>query len=212
VNIANQYSGGSIMLRILIAATFAATIVLPSALAQKPQTQLVKGKIAGVEGSAVIVDQVKGGGKVKVNLTPKALIMTVGKATLADIRPGSFIGVGAMPQADGSQKAIRVMIFPEIQRGTGEGHRPWNKPGTTMTNATVDTQVKSVEGQVLTVKYKGGTQKIIIGPDALILANIPGSKADLKAGAAIAIPAARKAADGTLETARVNIGRGGYVP
>jgi hypothetical protein len=195
-----------------ITAIFAATIVLSSALAQKPQTQLVKGKIAAVEGSAVIVDQAKGGGKVRVNLTPKALIMTVGRATLADIRPGSFVGVGAMPQADGSQKAIRVMIFPEIQRGTGEGHRPWNKPGTTMTNATVATQVKSVEGQVLTVKYKGGTQKIVIGPDALILANIPGSKADLKVGAAIAIPAARKAADGTLETARVNIGRGDYAP
>ncbi|MGH6771286.1 MAG: hypothetical protein ACRECO_19960 [Xanthobacteraceae bacterium] len=200
------------MLRTVITATFAATIVLSSALAQKPQTQLVKGKIDGVESSAVIVAQAKGGGKVKVNLTLKAVIMTVGKATLADIRPGSFIGVGAMPQADGSQKAIRVMIFPEIQRGTGEGHRPWNKPGTTMTNATVDTQVKSVDGQVLTVKYKGGTQKIIIGPDALILANIPGSKTDLKVGAAITIPAAKKSADGMLETARVNIGRGDYIP
>jgi hypothetical protein len=138
--------------------------------------------------------------------------MTVGKATLKDVRVGSFIGVGAMPQADGSQKAIRVMIFPEVQRGTGEGHRPWNKPGTTMTNATVDTQVQSVEGQILTVKYKGGTQKIVIGPDALIVANIPGSRSDLKPGARIAIPAATKGADGTLTTARVNIGRGDYVP
>jgi hypothetical protein len=199
-------------MQMLAAGAFVAALVVSSAMAQKGQTQLVKGKIAGVEGSAVIVDQVKGAGKVKVNLTGKAVIMTVGKASLSDIKPGSFIGVGATPQADGSQKAIRVMIFPEVQRGTGEGHRPWNKPGTTMTNATVDTQVKSVDGQVLTVKYKGGTQKIIIGPDALILANIPGSKADLKVGAAIAIPAAKKSADGTLETARVNIGRGDYIP
>jgi hypothetical protein len=199
-------------LQLLAGGAVAAALVASSALAQKPQTQVVKGKIAGVEGTAVVVDQAKGKGKVKVSLTGKALIMTVGKATLAEIKPGSFIGVGAMPQADGSQKAIRVMIFPEIQRGTGEGHRPWNKPGTTMTNATVDTQVKSIDGQVLTVKYKGGTQKIIIGPDALIVANIPGSKADLKVGAAIAIPRAAKKADGTLETARVNIGRGDYVP
>jgi hypothetical protein len=203
-------------LRMLAGGAVAAALVVSSALAQKGETQVVKGKVAGVEGSAVIVDQAKGAGKVKVNLTAKAVIMTVGKASLSDIKPGSFIGVGAMPQADGSQKAVRVMIFPEMQRGTGEGHYPWKAAtapkGSTMTNATVDTQVTSVDGQVLTVKYKGGTQKIIIGPDALILANIPGTRADLKAGAAITIPAAKKGADGALEAARVNIGRGDYIP
>ena len=81
-----------------------------------------------------------------------------------------------------------------------------------MTNATVDTTVEAVDGQILTVKYKGGTQKIVIGKDALILSNIPGTKADLKPGAAITVPAANPGADGTLETSRVNIGRGDYVP
>ena len=81
-----------------------------------------------------------------------------------------------------------------------------------MTNATVDTMVAGVDGQVLTVKYKGGTQKIIIGPKAQILANIPGSASDLKPGVNIAVPAAAKNADGTLSTARVNIGRGNFVP
>ena len=65
----------------------------------------------------------------------------VAKAALADLKPGAFVGVGAMPQPDGSQKAIRVMIFAESQRGTGEGHRPWVQPGSTMTNATIDTTV-----------------------------------------------------------------------
>ncbi len=86
------------------------------------------------------------------------------KATLADIKPGTFIGVGAMPQPDGSQKAIRVMIFAEVQRGTGEGHRPWMQPGSTMTNATVDTTVAGVDGQVLMVKYKDGEKKIVVPP------------------------------------------------
>jgi hypothetical protein len=81
-----------------------------------------------------------------------------------------------------------------------------------MTNATVDTTVAAVEGQVLTVKYKGGTQKIIIGPDASILSNIPGTPADLKAGVAITVPAAEVTADGGLETARVNVGRGDFIP
>jgi ABC-type Fe3+-hydroxamate transport system substrate-binding protein len=198
-----------IVWRVVTGAVVAAAMVA-SASAQQ-QAQSVKGKVAGVDGQAVIVKDAKGD-EVKVNLTDKAVIMTVGKATLADVKPNSYIGVGAMPQADGSQKAIRVMIFPEAQRGTGEGHRPWDRPGTTMTNATVDTTVASVDGQVVMVKYKDGEKKIIIGPDATILSNIPGSKADLKPGANITIPAVIKKPDGTLETARVNIGRGDYVP
>jgi hypothetical protein len=199
-----------------LAAIAVAVLVASAALAQKPQTQVVKGKIAAVEGSTVVVDQAKGGGQAKVKLKDKAVIMTVGKASLSEIKVGSYVGVGAMPQADGSQKAIRVMIFPEMQRGTGEGHYPWTAPGSapngTMTNATVDTTVSSVEGQILTVKYKGGTQKIIIGSDANILSNIPGGMGDLKAGANITVPAAEVMADGSLETARVNIGRDGFVP
>ena len=185
-------------------------------MAQKPQTQVVKGKIAAVEGSTVVVDQAKGAGQAKVRLNDKAVIMTVGRASLGDIKVGSYVGVGAMPQSDGSQKAIRVMVFPEMQRGTGEGHYPWKapiaKPGSTMTNATVDTTVASIDGQVLTVKYKGGTQKIIIGKDAAILSNIPGGMGDLKPGTAITIPAAQVNADGTLQTSRVNVGRGDYIP
>jgi hypothetical protein len=198
-------------------ATIAAVAVLAAsaALAQKPQTRVVKGKIAAVEGSTIVIDQAKGAGQAKVKLKDKALIMTVGKATLAEVKPGAFIGVGAMPQADGSQKAIRVMIFPEVQRGTGEGHYPWTTPGSvpnsTMTNATVDTTVADVDGQILTVKYKGGTQKIIVGKDALIVSNIPGGPSDLKPGVAITVPAAEETPSG-LETARVNIGRGDFVP
>jgi hypothetical protein len=201
-----------------VLSTAAAVVVLvaSSALAQKPQTQVVKGKVAAVEGNTVVIDRAKGAGQAKVKLRDKAVIMTVGKADLKEVKPGAYIGVGAMPQADGSQKAIRVMIFPEMQRGTGEGHYPWTTPGSvpnsTMTNATVDTTVTSVEGQVLTVKYKGGTQKIIVGPDANIVSNIPGSPSDLKPGVNITVPAAEVMPDGSLETARVNIGRGDYVP
>jgi len=202
--------------QVLAAISAVALLVVSSALAQKPQTQVVKGKIAAVEGSTVVVDRAKGAGQAKVKLSDKAVIMTVGRASLDEIKVGAFIGVGAMPQADGSQKAVRVMIFPEMQRGTGEGHYPWKAPiapsGSTMTNATVDTTVAGVDGQVLTVKHKDGVHKIIIGKDALIVSNIPGSVADLKPGVAITVPAAQPNEDGTFQTSRVNIGRGDYVP
>jgi hypothetical protein len=195
---------------IVTSAAFVAAFAVSSAFAQAPEP--VRGTVASADGSSVTVKTDKG--DVKVGLTDKTVVMTVGKATIADIKPNSFVGVGATPQADGSQKAIRVMIFPEAQRGTNEGHYPWtgagSRPGTTMTNATVDTTVSSVDGQVVTVKYKDGEKKIIVGPDANILSNIPGSKADLKPGARVFIAATTKKPDGTLETARVNVARGDF--
>src|ERR1044072_8863549 len=97
------------------------------------------------------------------------------KASLADIKPNSYIGVTAMPQPDGSQRAIAIHIFAEAQRGTGEGHRPWDlRPGPPMTTAAVEPTAGSVDGQVLTVKYKDGDKtdekKVIVPPDAVIVA------------------------------------------
>ena len=197
------------MIRTICGAAIAATLVLASAQAeQKPER--VVGSIVGVDGPTIVVKQK--GGEARVVLTDTVQVFGVVRATLADVKSGAFIGVGAMPQADGSQKAIRVMIFADVQRGQGEGHRPWNRPGTTMTNATVDTTVAAVEGQILTVKYKGGTQKIVIGKDAIIMAYVVGSRDELKPGANIAINAATRRADGSLEASRINVGRGDVQP
>jgi hypothetical protein len=152
------------------------------------------------------------GPDVTVKLTDNVQAFGVVPATLADVKPGAFIGVGAMPQPDGSQKAIQVMIFAESQRGLGEGFRPWDRPGTTMTNATVDTAVAGVDGHEVTAKYKDGEKKIIIGKDVVIRAYVAADKSELKPGAHIAIVRADKIPDGTLQTARINVGRDGVVP
>jgi hypothetical protein len=198
------------MAGILTAAVFATAFAATTASAQQPQTQRVVGKIEGVDGAVLVVKTTQG--EAKVAVAPNVQVYGVTKATIADIKPNSFIGVGATPQADGSQKAIRVMIFAEPQRGTGEGHRPWTRPNTTMTNATVDTTVASVDGQVVMVKYKDGEKKIIIGPDATINAYVVGDKSELKPGASIAINAAAKKPDGSLEANRINVGRGDVIP
>jgi hypothetical protein len=198
------------MIRILTGAAIAAALVVTSVQAQQKPVRVV-GTIVGVDGPTIVVKQRKGN-EARVTLTDKVAVYGVVRATLADVKPGAFIGVGAMPQADGSQKAIRVMIFAEVQRGTGEGHRPWNRPGATMTNATVDTTVAGVDGQVLRVRYKGGEQRIIIGPDAIIMAYLVGDRGELKPGAHIAINAANPKPDGSLEASRVNVGRGDVVP
>jgi hypothetical protein len=176
------------------------------------QTVRVVGAIEGFDGQMLSIRSDKLG-DVKVSLTPNAAVFGVAEAKLADIKPGAYIGVGAMPQSDGSQRALQVTILAESQRGLSEGHRPWDaRPKSTMTNGTVDQTVASVDGPVLMVKYKDGEKKIVVPPDAVILAYMAGDKSELKPGARIAIVRALKKADGTLETNRVNVGRGEVVP
>ena len=199
------------MTRTLLASAALFAALAASTLAQQPQTVRVRGPIEAVDGSTLTVKAGEAG-NATVKLAENAVVYGVVKATLADIKPGAFIGVGATPQADGSQRAIQVIIFAEPLRGTGEGHRPWDRPNTTMTNATVDTTVAGVDGQVVMVKYKDGEKKVVVGPDAVIRAYLMGSKDELRPGANINITRATKKPDGTFEADRVNVGRDGVVP
>ena len=196
--------------RILTAAAVASAFAVATASAQQPQVVPVIGQIQSADGNLLVVKTQAG--EQKVALANNVVVWGLEKASVSDVAKGAFVGVGATPQADGSQKAIRVIIFAEAMRGTGEGHRPWTRPNTTMTNATVDTTVSGVDGQNIMVKYKDGEKKIIVPPDARILAYQPGDKSELKLGALIAIVRAVKKPDGSLETNRVNVGRGEVVP
>jgi hypothetical protein len=176
------------------------------------QTLRITGVVESFDGTVLAIRSDKLG-EVKVSLVANATVFGVAEAKLADVKPGSYIGVGAMPQPDGSQRAIQVTILAESQRGLSEGHRPWDaRPNSTMTNGTVDQTVGSVDGQVVMIKYKDGEKKIIIPPDAVIRAYVLGDKSELKPGARIAIVRALKKSDGALEADRVNVGRGEVVP
>ncbi len=189
----------------------ASALTVASAIAQQ-QSVRVNGVVEGFDGQILAVKSDKLG-EVKINLTADATVFGVAKATLADIKAGSYIGVGAMPQPDGSQRALQVTVMAESQRGLSEGHRPWDaRPNSTMTNGTVDQTAAGVDGPVLTVKYKDGEKKIIVPPDAVIRAYMVGDKSELKPGAHIAIVRALKKPDGVLEANRINVGRGEVVP
>jgi hypothetical protein len=187
-----------------------ALALAPSAWAQ--DTVRVRGAVERVDGNTLLIKS-RDGAELKVVLASNALIVAIVKASMADIKQGSFVGVTGMPQADGSQRAIEVHIFPEAMRGTGEGHYPWDlRPGSTMTNANVEQTVTGVDGQTLSVKYKDGEKKLIVPPDAAIVTYTPGDKSELKPGTKIFIAAAKKLPDGTLEAPRVNYGRDGLTP
>ena len=176
-----------------------------SALAQAPKPERVTGVIGKVDGHTGMAKSAKGDA-LKLNLADKVMVVRVEKATLADIKDGDFIGSGAMPQPDGTQKAVEVHIFPEAMRGTGEGFRPWTQPGSTMTTGTVGATVTAVSGPVITVKYKGGEQKIDVPPGTPIVKYVIGDLSDLKAGAKFAVLAALKQPDGSFNASRINVG------
>ncbi len=178
-----------------------------------PPPPRIVGIVERVDETGVLIRPYEGGGTFDVELTKNAAVFGVSKGTLADLKPGAFIGVGAMPQPDGSQRAIQVTVFAESQRGTGEGFRPWDRmPNSTMTNATVAETVGSVDGPMLTVKYKDGEKKIVVPPDATILAYSAGERSDLKVGARVAILRVKQKLNGALEADRINVGRGDVVP
>jgi hypothetical protein len=167
----------------------------------------VRGTIERVEGGTYIV-KARDGTRVKLTLAPNAGVAASVKSALSDIKAGAFIGVAALPQVDGTLRALEVHIFHESMRGTGEGHRPWDLlPKSTMTNATVHDIVTAVDAHVVTLRYKDGEQRVVIPPGTVIVTYLPGSVSELKAGAAIFVPAASRQADGTLQAQRVMVGR-----
>ena len=198
------------MRRLVTVGGFALVFAASTTWAQ--DTVRVRGTIERVEGQTLVVKS-REGAELKVVLADNALVVAIVKASLSDIKQGSFVGVTGMPQADGSQKAVEVHIFPEAMRGTGEGHRPWDlRPQSTMTNANVEQTVAGVDGHTLTLKYKDGEKKIIVLPETAIVTYMPGDKSELKPGVKIFIAAANKQPDGTLQAPRVNFGKDGLTP
>ena len=145
------------------------------------------------------------------NLTIATIAVT--KGAMSDIKSNTFVGITAMPQPDGTQKAVEVHVFEESLRGTGEGHYPWDlMPNSTMTNGAVAQQVQKVEGNTLQVKYKDGEKTIVVPSDAEVVNLVAGGKADLKTGAHVFIPRWEKQGDGTWQATVVVVGRDGITP
>jgi len=188
------------------------SVLESAASAQQPPPVRIRGTIEAVDG-AMLAIKTREGTDIKVRMTDNVAVFGVVKTALSEIKQGSYIGVTAMPEPDGVQKAVAVHIFPENQRGAAEGFRPWDqRPGSTMTNATVAETVKGTDGQNILVKYKDGEKKVVVPPNTPIVTFVVGEKSEVKAGAKIIIFGAVKKDDGMLEANRVNVGRDGITP
>ena len=200
------------MPRLLVASFTAITVLASSASAQQTPTVRIRGTIESVDGNLLGI-KTREGNDVKVGMTDNVAVFAVVKTELSQIRDGSYIGVSAMPQPDGTQRAFAVHIFPENQRGAAEGFRPWDaRANSTMTNATVAETVKGTDGQNILVKYRGGEKKVVVPPETPIVTFVASDKSEVKPGAKLIIFGAAKKEDGTLEANRVNVGRDGVTP
>jgi len=182
---------------ILFASTFAA--------AQAPQVVRIRATIDSVDGQ-VLSAKGRDGAAMKIKVAEKAPVAQIVKASLDDVTTGAYIAVTAMPQPDGSQKALAIYIFPQGVHPP-DGFRPWDySTGSTMTNATVADQVTAASGKTLTVKYKDGEKTIIVTPDTVIATAKKASMADLKPGQKIFSAAAKRLDDGSYEVPNLSFG------
>jgi outer membrane lipoprotein SlyB len=172
----------------------------------------VRGTLEKMDGNNLTI-AMKSGKETNVMAKDGAPVIAVTRGSMSDIKSNTFVGITAMPQPDGTQKAVEVHVFEESLRGTGEGHYPWDlMPNSTMTNGAVAQQVEKVEGNTLQVKYKDGEKTLVVPKDAEVVNLLAGSKADLKTGAHVFVPRWEKQSDGTWQAAVIVVGRDGITP
>jgi outer membrane lipoprotein SlyB len=184
-----------------------ACLCVAAASAQQPSSR-IRGSIEKADGAALSVKS-RDGAVLEVKVADAARVSALVKASLADIKNDSFIGVAGVPQPDGSIQAFSIHIFLPAQRGVvPDRHGPWDgRPGSTMTNAYVESMVAAKDGEALTVKYKDGEKKIVVTPQTVIAAVAPGSKNDLKAGRGVIIFGWDKQPDGSVLAKTLYVGR-----
>jgi hypothetical protein len=177
----------------------------------QPATRRIRGEVTSIDGPTMHV-RTRDGENVAIALDDKYGVSAIVKTDLASIKAGSYVGTATMPQPDGTQRALEVLVLPEAARGTGEGHYPWDlQPGSMMTNGTVAEIVAVDKFRRMTLRYKDGEQTVVVPGDAPIVTIEPGDRAMLKPGVHVILTAAARP-DGSLGASRVSVGKDGLVP
>jgi hypothetical protein len=181
-----------------------------AAQAQSAAPTGVRGTVTSLSGDLLKV-HTRDGKDVDVKLAKDTPIRGIAIASVDDIKPDSYVGTAAIPQSDGTLKALEVHVFPASMRGSGEGHRPWDLgSNSSMTNGTVGSLVVS-NGRTITVKYKDGEKKILIPQDVPIVAIEAGDRSLLVPGAKVVL-FAHKDADGSMAANFISAGERGITP
>lgn len=190
-------------------AAAAALLVVATHAATAADRVRIRGTIESLDGDTLKVKD-RSGKDITIMLKSGVAVAGVVPAVASDIKPGDFVGIASQPTKSGVNGAIEVVVFPASMKGTGEGDRPWDKPNSSMTNATVANAVKSVDGPTLTLAFQGKEKKISIPQGTPVVTFASASKSDLKAGAGVFITAEQSG--DTVSADRVAVGLNGLVP
>lgn len=196
-----------------IMALTAAFTAAAFAQAPSPATR-IRGTISSFSGGVLTV--AGAATSYKITIPDNARIQWIVKANLSSIGPNTYVGTVAIAQPDGSLRATEVQILPDTLRGVADGSRPWDTlPNSSMTNATVETiapeTVDKVSGQTMLLKYKDTEKKLFVPANAPVVTYAPADKSALTPGAHVLINATT-AADGTMTTTGVQVGKDGLTP
>ena len=189
---------------------FIACVLCAQSFAQ-PATRRIRGEITAIDGLTLTV-RTRLNENVTIALDEKYTVTAVVKSDVSMLKPGTFVGTASIPQQDGTQRSIEVLVFPEAMRGSNEGHYPWDlAPNSMMTNATVTEVVRVDPNLRMTLKYKDGEKVVVVPPEAPIVTFAPGDRDMVKPGAHVLITATVRP-DGSLAASRLAVGKDGLVP
>ena len=193
-----------------VAAALALSSALALAQAPAAPTERLRGSVVSFDASTLVMKE-RSGQTVTLSLDEKFSVNEVVPIEVGAIKSGSYIGTAAQTQPDGSLRALEVLVFPEPQRGTGEGHRPWDlEPNSTMTNATVAEFVAAPQGRTMKLRYKDGEKTVIVPDGVPIVTFAPGDATLLVPGAKVIVTATQR--DGKPAALRASAGRNGFAP
>ena len=199
----------------IAALALACTLTLAQAPAANPTptptpTQRLRGTVQSFDGGTLVVKE-RSGEVLSLVLADTFSVNEVLPIELSAVQAGSYVGAAAMPAADGTLRALEVLVFPEAARGTGEGHTAWDlQPGSTMTNATVADLVTAADGRTLKLRYKDGEKTLNVPAGVPVVTFKPGDRSLLVTGANVLVTAQLR--DGKPTALRALAGRGGFVP
>ena len=189
----------------------ALAILCGVAFAQAPNpTQRLRGIVDSFDGTTLVVTE-RSGEVIKLALADNFAVSEVLAIELSAIQPGSFVGVATLAAADGTLRALEVLVFPEAARGSGEGHYPWDlQPGSMMTNATVADVAAAPHGRQIQLRYKDGEKTVLVPPETPVVTFKPGDRSLLVVGAKVMVTAQLR--DGKPTATRALAGRNGFTP
>jgi hypothetical protein len=142
---------------------------------------MLRGSVVSASATELVLQS--DSGQVTVAITQPFHLYTRESSDLSRVKDSTFIGVTTVKQADGSERATEIHVFPNELRGVGEGSRMMTPPAASVTRSRMTNgaatesrmtngstaasrmsngSVSRATGTTLVVSYAGGAQTVTV--------------------------------------------------